>query len=259
MSTARPVSPRRVSCALKALRCLYPEEHGERLLEEVSGEVRAAALRLKILGSPEELEDLLQAGSVGVLDAVERFRRGKGASFSTYMQYHIRSGAFSPFLEVRKLNGVGKIAPPVCGDCTSAMRGKGRNRKVECFQSFGGYMCPLCGALYPAPRRTVEVSMDMPVAPGGGSPTYGEVIEKTFSSDCVRPDEAAEINEVWLTARRLLSVKKWRALVLRFREGMTFEEIGWALGGLTKERARQIVNRALAVLRENRALFGGWN
>ncbi len=53
--------------------------------------VRHEALRLQVrLPGSVELDDLLQAGGLGLLDAIERFDASQGAAFSTYAVQRIR-------------------------------------------------------------------------------------------------------------------------------------------------------------------------
>jgi RNA polymerase primary sigma factor len=63
------------------------------------------------------------------------------------------------------------------------------------------------------------------------------------------PCEAAELSEAVAAALRGLPPRERRAVTLRFAGPATLREVGAALG-VTRERARQIVDKALAALRE---------
>lgn len=53
--------------------------------------VRHEALKLQVrLPASVELDDLIQAGSIGLLNAVDRFDAQQGASFSTYAVQRIK-------------------------------------------------------------------------------------------------------------------------------------------------------------------------
>jgi RNA polymerase primary sigma factor len=59
-----------------------------RVVEEHMGLVRSLARRYRGLGLP--VEDLTQEGAIGLLEAIDDFDAGKGASFSTYAYWRIR-------------------------------------------------------------------------------------------------------------------------------------------------------------------------
>ncbi|QTP59459.1 RNA polymerase sigma factor FliA [Billgrantia antri] len=61
------------------------------LLEEYLPLVRRQALSMQVrLPSSIELDDLIQAGTVGLLEALGRFDAGQGASFATFASQRIR-------------------------------------------------------------------------------------------------------------------------------------------------------------------------
>lgn len=61
------------------------------LFEEHLPLVRRQALNLQVrLPASVELDDLVQAGMIGLLDAVNRYDAGQGASFSTFASQRIR-------------------------------------------------------------------------------------------------------------------------------------------------------------------------
>jgi RNA polymerase sigma factor (sigma-70 family) len=60
----------------------------QRLVELHMGLVRSVAYRYRDLGLP--LDDLVQEGAIGLLDAVTRFDASRGASFATYARWCVR-------------------------------------------------------------------------------------------------------------------------------------------------------------------------
>lgn len=53
--------------------------------------IRRQALALQVrLPASVELDDLIQAGTLGLLDAIERYETGQGASFATYAAQRVR-------------------------------------------------------------------------------------------------------------------------------------------------------------------------
>jgi RNA polymerase sigma factor for flagellar operon FliA len=66
--------------------------------------IRSIAQRLSIYASPShDLDDLVSAGIIGLLDAIEKFNPSKGASFKTYATYRIKGAILD---EVRALDWV---------------------------------------------------------------------------------------------------------------------------------------------------------
>jgi RNA polymerase primary sigma factor len=61
----------------------------EELVRMHMGLIRAVANRYRGLGLP--FEDLVQEGSIGLLAAIDGFRAGRGAAFSTYAHLRIRN------------------------------------------------------------------------------------------------------------------------------------------------------------------------
>jgi RNA polymerase primary sigma factor len=58
------------------------------LVEEHMGLVRSVAFRYRDLGLPGE--DLVQEGAIGLLNAIDDYDSGRGASFSTYAFWRVR-------------------------------------------------------------------------------------------------------------------------------------------------------------------------
>src|SRR5579862_3937683 len=52
--------------------------------------VKAIAMRVHNLPVSVDLEDLIQAGILGLMDAVSKYDAGKGVVFSTYAKHRIR-------------------------------------------------------------------------------------------------------------------------------------------------------------------------
>ena len=75
-------------------------EHQDRLVEQFAPLVKRIAYHLLgRLPSSVQVEDLMQAGMIGLLEASRKFDHGKGASFETYAGIRIRGSMLD---EVRK-------------------------------------------------------------------------------------------------------------------------------------------------------------
>ncbi len=91
-----PAKARRVSQqAKKVRRCepavLMPPAERSSITTQYLPFVRIIALRLRAgLPGHVELDDLIGAGALGLLEAIDRFSPGHGVQFSTYAQFRIR-------------------------------------------------------------------------------------------------------------------------------------------------------------------------
>ena len=85
-----PCRPRVELVERKLLRAAQrgEERARRRLVELHGGLVRSVAFRYRDLGLP--LEDLVQEGSIGLLEAIDRFDPARGASFATYARWRVR-------------------------------------------------------------------------------------------------------------------------------------------------------------------------
>lgn len=80
----------------------YGQEQHEALVEQHSPLVRRLALQLLArLPSSVELDDLIQAGMLGLLDAISRYREMPSAQFTTYATQRIRGAMLD---ELRNLD-----------------------------------------------------------------------------------------------------------------------------------------------------------
>ncbi|CAN0606581.1 unnamed protein product, partial [Ectocarpus sp. 12 AP-2014] len=67
------------------------ESSGSRLVEEHAPLVKKIALHLMArLPASVQLDDLMQAGMIGLLEAAQRYSSAKGATFETYAGIRIR-------------------------------------------------------------------------------------------------------------------------------------------------------------------------
>ena len=73
----------------------------ERLAAEYLPTVRSIAHRYRDLGLP--LDDLVQEGSLGLIDAIERFDRGRSDDFGVYARWRIRRAILNALTEQGRL------------------------------------------------------------------------------------------------------------------------------------------------------------
>ncbi|WP_207480183.1 RNA polymerase factor sigma-32 [Arenibaculum pallidiluteum] len=221
--------------------------------------VVATASRFRNYGLP--LGDLVQEGNVGLMQAASRFEPDREVRFSTYAAWWIRSAMQDYILRNWSIVRTGTTA------AQKALFFNLRRLRAR-IEGIGG------GALSEESRRKiaeeleVEVAevehMEMRLAAADQSlnAPVGDTSEAAWQE--FLPDQRPTPEEVVIGMRDGRTRSRWLAEALgqltprerriiaerRLRdEGATLEELGRALG-ISKERVRQLENRAMSKLRE---------
>ncbi|SFT56620.1 RNA polymerase sigma factor FliA [Halomonas saccharevitans] len=215
------------------------------LLTEYLPMVRRQALALQVrLPASIELDDLIQAGTVGLLEAMGRFNAGQGASFATFANQRIRGAMLD---ELRSRDWLPRSVRRSARAVDAAVR------RLE--QELGR-----------APEETeIAATLEMPLA------DYRRLLNDTNSGQLLPFEELmAEGGESRLESRalespfsQLLDQEKRQRLVeaieelperekllmaLYYQEELNLKEIGAVLG-VSESRVCQLHSQAVSRLR----------
>lgn len=228
----------------------------DRLLVTTEWLVRCIARTYTGMGTA--LDDLLQAGKMGVLDGAEKFDSRKGCRFSTYVKYWIRKGMLALLAENSGVTLLPARMESIMRKVKEARRGiryrQGRNPSDSEVAATVGVSVANVRLARKCSRRAVSLYSEVAI---GQDVKFAEVIPDESAS----PDEAAlfrgQLRERLLLVLGRLPAREGR--VLRLRHGLedgrcrSLEEIG-GIYGVSKEWIRKIEKSAMARLRDDDAV-----
>jgi RNA polymerase primary sigma factor len=202
------------------------------------------------------LADLINEGNIGLLKAARRFDETKGVKFISYAVWWIRQSVLKALSEQTKivrlpLSQEGRIRK-IATASSGLMQEKGREPSVEeIARKLDLDPHDVMNALRLAQK---EISLDAPLSEG--SEEREKLIDFIASKAYPSPEEQLKWNTFREEIREILqrlSHREAKVLSLYFgiaEEGpLTLEKIGEILGGLSRERVRQIKEHALRKLR----------
>ena len=221
---------------------IFRQEIMERIFERYASDITAIAKQAAKRGF-EDLDELKQRCFLGLHDAIEHWNKLRPkASFRTYLMSWLKKRAF----ESAEGSGIKQQRMPYCPDCS---KGKRKKDKVRCHRLDAALaFCPKCGKKVPFKEApNIIVDLDEPQGDKGNLS-----LNVVFASPEPEPDRLLEIREVKADLKEVLSklpLNHQKVLECRYFQGLTLEETGAQLGGLSKERIRQIEEESLGTLR----------
>lgn len=244
---------------------LSAEEEVELAIRMSEGDVAAkkrlseANLRLVVsiakryVGRGMQFLDLIQEGNLGLIKAVEKFDHTKGFKFSTYATWWIRQAITRAIADQARTIRVPVHMVEVINKATRCNRKLvqelGREPTLE--EIAAELNLPIEKIIEANRTAADTLSLDMPVGDEEDT-TIGSFVEDDNTPGPVDATSNAMLSEALTEILGTLTERE--ADVLRMRFGMydgrthTLEEVG-QIFGVTRERIRQIENKAIRKLR----------
>ncbi len=242
-----------------------PDVRAEGLRKLVEGNLRFVVKEArKFQGMGLDLLDLISEGNLGLIEAAKRFDPGRENKFLTYASWWVRQAIFHALAEHGN-----KIRLPqkVAGHLIQLNRiihrlGQelGRPPQTSEIVAASDFTQEEVERLLLLQQTTATVSTESGV--GESDLTLGDSLEQNIEPSAMEiMDQESFLNQVRLSLA-MLSEKERVIITKHFgldgEEGMTLEKIGQSFQPpISRERVRQIEERAFAKIRERRrALLG---
>lgn len=205
---------------------------------------------LPTLSVEASLDDLVSAGSIGLINAVESFDPSRGLAFSTYAAPRIRGAILDdlrrqdhvPRSIRRKQRRIAAAEEELSGNLDRKPDARETAAKIGVdVETFWRWKSDA--------EEAIQVSLDQPATTkNGGTVTQGEMLEGTSGreiEDLVNHDQ-----EVSVLRDEIMRLKERERVVLTlyYLEELKLREIAQVLG-LTESRVSQIRSKAIGTLR----------
>ncbi len=224
----------------------------DQMIIEYSPLIKYIAYRLAMrLPSHIELDDLISAGVIGLIDAIEKFNPGKETQFKTYAEIRIRGAMLD---ELRSQDWVPRSVRQKATTVSSAYarleQELGRPAEDdEVAESMGLSINDFHVLLQQAAGQAILSIEDLGgVSKDGEKRDLMEVLAGTKESDPETLARLEEIRSIFAKAIDMLPEKERLVVSLYYYEELTMKEIGEVLG-ITESRISQIHTKCVLRLR----------
>lgn len=211
---------------------------------------------LRTLSVKVELDDLISAGSIGLMNAVDSFDPGRGLAFSTFAAPRIRGAILDDLRRNDHVPRSIRRKQRQIATATEALSGR-LDRKPDERETARemGVDIDTYWRWKADTEEAVQVSLDQPISNGGGHTTTPSDLLEGSSGDEIEGVLNHE-QEVDVMRREILNLKERERIVLSlyYFEELKLHQIAEVLG-LTESRVSQIRSKALATLRSRMAVL----
>jgi len=239
-----------ISFVSQALPLLSPEAREQMIVDYLPLVKHIARRTITKLPPSVDLNDLIGAGVIGLLDAVDKFDPGRNVKFKTYAEIRIR-GAMLDSLRALDLasRGLREKANKIEEVCWQLEQENGRAASdEEIAGAMGVSMGEFNNVL--ADLRSVTVGSFTTAAKGDSEDDDLDLINyiPDPNSDILGTFERKEIQRALADAIRRLPEREQQVLSLYYHEELTMKQIGEVLG-VGEARICQIHSKAVLKLR----------
>lgn len=230
----------------------YRGKSREEVVLEYAPLVRHIANRLAAR-LPENLdrEDLIQAGMIGLLDAIEKYDCGREAQFRTYAEFRIKGAMLDDLRASDWVPRTVREHADRIGKAHTALASRlGRApEEMEIAEQLGLSLEEYHGLLLKA-RAINLLSLDdlAPADDDGDRADIFDVLADPYAPDPLEALSLHDMKRRLVAAIRELPDKEQLVLSLYYDEGLNLREIGAVLG-ITESRASQIRTQSISRLR----------
>ena len=227
---------------------LADAERNARILGHLP-QVHAIARRIHARLPPQVcLADLIQAGVLGLLDAVERFDAARGVQFASYAAFRIRGAIFDSLRELdwgpRELRHKSRQMEDDAARLWQELgRAPSDTELAAAMHLAVGDFQRMLSDISALHVNSLETPVD-PLAPGGAVHDVPDTRQQNAFQLCLR----GEIHHQLAAAIARLPRKQQQVLALYYFEELTMADIGRVLG-VGEPRVSQLRAKALQTLR----------
>jgi RNA polymerase sigma factor for flagellar operon FliA len=203
-----------------------------------------------------DAEDLYGYGTIGLIDAIDRFDAARGVKFETYALIRIRGYVLDQLRAVDWLPRSARARVAAVRRTSAHLEERlGRRPDRRELAAETGLAPDACDRALAESGRIV-LSLDRLVAAGDDEP-YATLLQRTEDERSVNPilvTEQAELRRGLLSALAALPERERALLLLRYKRGWTLRRVATHLG-VSESRASQLHSQALVRMRR---LLSSW-
>lgn len=201
-----------------------------------------------------QIEDLVSHGSIGLLEAFDRFDPNRAIQFSTFAEYRIRGAMYDALRENDVFSRRHRMLARKVQTATEALRNQlGDDPAPEDVAKQLGITLEDYWAVVDRTKPVVHISIDGPVDDDEGAGGAGRTfLDRWLSAPNASPDNALILEEVRQSlsdAIAALPDRHRECILMYYGKGLTLAEIA-AVYEITVSRVSQILTEARERLRK---------